>query len=151
MRTITWCQNITDLEAEWELVDPRGESSNLAVGQNARVVGVDLVEHLGDVELLLRAHQEVEVGEGELHVLGVTHAVGGRLVELLWESEGKRTEPIKPIPSPAVPEKLDTATCAATAHMSCSSCMMSRSIMCGMWAGTLREVKPNWPLSSLLT
>lgn len=59
----------THLEAERQLVDPRGESSNLSVRENARVVSVDLVKHLRDVELLLSAHKEVEVGKGELHVL----------------------------------------------------------------------------------
>ena len=88
----------TDLEAEGQLVDPRGESSDLSVGQNARVIRVDLVKHLGDVELLLSAHQEVEVGEGELHVLRVTHAVSRRLVKLLWESEGKSPDEFKMLP-----------------------------------------------------
>lgn len=67
---------MTDLETQGQLVNPCGQSSNLTVGQDSGVVGVDLVEHLRDVELLLGAHQEVEVRKGELHVLGVTHAVG---------------------------------------------------------------------------
>lgn len=56
-------------------MDPRGESSDLTVGQNTRVVGVYLVKHLGDVELLLSAHQEVEVRKAELHVFWVSHTV----------------------------------------------------------------------------
>lgn len=36
-------------------------------------------------------------------------------------------------------------------YVSCSSCMMSLSVMWGMWAGTLRDVKPNWAFKSLLT
>lgn len=55
------------------------------------MVCVDLVEHLGDVELLQGAHQEVEVGEGKLHVLGVTYPVGRRLVEALGEPANKRS------------------------------------------------------------
>lgn len=51
----------THLEAEGQLVDARSQSSNLTVGQDARVVGVDLLEHVGHVELLLSAHEEVEV------------------------------------------------------------------------------------------
>ena len=51
----------TDLQAEGQLVDPRGQSSNLSVGQHTRVVGVDLVKHIRHVELLLSTHQEVEV------------------------------------------------------------------------------------------
>lgn len=58
----------TDLKAEGQLVDPCGESSNLSVRKNARMVGVDLIKHLRDVELLLSAHQEVEIRKGKLHV-----------------------------------------------------------------------------------
>lgn len=71
-------------------MDPRGESPDLPVGQNPRVVCVDLVEHFGDVELLLGAHQEVEVRKGKLHVLRVSDAVARRFVEFFWESEEKK-------------------------------------------------------------
>lgn len=66
----------TDLEAKRQLVDPCGESSDLAVGQDARVVSVDLIKHIGHIELLLSAHQEVEVRKGKLHVLRVTNTMG---------------------------------------------------------------------------
>lgn len=77
----------TDLEAERQLVNPRGESSNLPVRKHPGVVRVYLVKHLGDVQLLLSAHQEVKVGEGKLHVFGVAHTVAGCLVELSREAE----------------------------------------------------------------
>lgn len=51
----------THLEAEGQLVDARCQSSDLPIGQDARVVRVDLVEHVRHVELLLSAHEEVEV------------------------------------------------------------------------------------------
>lgn len=49
------------LKAEGQLVDARCQSSDLPIGQDARVVRVDLVEHIRHVELLLSAHEEVEV------------------------------------------------------------------------------------------
>lgn len=55
---------------------PRSKSSNLAVRQNARVIGVDLIKHICDVELLLSAHEEIKVGESKLHVLRVANTVG---------------------------------------------------------------------------
>lgn len=51
----------THLEAEGQLVDSRSQSSNLTVGQDTRVVCVNLVEHIRHIELLLSAHEEVEV------------------------------------------------------------------------------------------
>lgn len=71
-------------------MDPRGEGPDLPVGQNTRVVRVDLIKHLGDVELLLGAHQEVEVRKGKLHVFRVSDAVARRLVEFFGESKRKR-------------------------------------------------------------
>lgn len=71
-------------------MDPCGQSADLAVGKDAGVVRVDLVKHLGHVEPLLSTHQEVEVREGELHVLWVTDAMARRLVKRLWESGRKR-------------------------------------------------------------
>lgn len=52
------------------------------------MVRVDFIKHVRDVELLLGTHQEVEVGEGKLHVLRVADAVGGRLVKVLGEPAG---------------------------------------------------------------
>lgn len=65
-----------DLEAQRKVVYPRSKSSNLAVRQNARVIGVDLIKHICDVELLLSAHEEIKVGESKLHVLRVANTVG---------------------------------------------------------------------------
>lgn len=81
-----------NLQAQRQLVDPGGQGSNLTVRQDARVIRVDFVKHIRDVELLLGAHEEVEVREGELHVLRVTDAVGRRLVELLREPEDENQQ-----------------------------------------------------------
>lgn len=51
------------------------------------MIRVDFIKHVRDVELLLGAHEEVEVREGKLHVLRVANAVCRCLVELLREPE----------------------------------------------------------------
>lgn len=138
------------LEAEWQLMDSCGKSSNLAVRQNARVIGVDLIKHLWHVQLLLSAHQEVEVWKGELHVFWVTHTVAWCFVKLLRESKKKKRAQ-NSLTCWLFIKKMHTKTRHSISYVSCSSCMMRRSIMCGMCAGTLRDVNPNWLLSSLLT
>lgn len=76
-----------NLEAQRQLMDPGGQGSNLTVRQDARVIRVDFIKYVRDVKLLLGAHEEVEVREGELHVLRVANAVGRCLVKLLREPE----------------------------------------------------------------
>lgn len=61
VRQRTYSEARTNLQAKWQLMDPCGQSSNLAVGQDARAVRVDLIKHFGHIEPLLSAHQEVEV------------------------------------------------------------------------------------------
>lgn len=63
------------LQAEWEFMDASCECADFPVRQHLRVIGVDLIEDLRHVELLQRAHQEVEIREGELHVLRVAHTM----------------------------------------------------------------------------
>lgn len=71
-------------------MDASRKRADFPVRQHPRVVGVDLVEDLRHVELLQSAHQKIEIREGELHVLGVAHAVEGSLVELFREATRRR-------------------------------------------------------------
>lgn len=71
-------------------MDARGQRADLPVGQHAGVVRVDFVENLRYVELLHGAHQKVEIREGELHVLRMTHAMQGGLIKLLRKAEGAK-------------------------------------------------------------
>ncbi|TRY57854.1 hypothetical protein DNTS_017653 [Danionella cerebrum] len=57
-----------------QLMDACCQRADLTVRQHSRVIRVDLIEHFRHIELLHGAHQEVEIGKGKLHVLGMTHA-----------------------------------------------------------------------------
>lgn len=69
-----------------------GQRADLPVRQHTGVVRVDFVENFRHIELLYGAHQEVKIGEGELHVLRMPHMMQGGLIELLRKAgEAKRT------------------------------------------------------------
>jgi hypothetical protein len=55
-----------------------------------RPVGVELVENVVDVERFGLAHQEVEVGEGELHVVAPPKSVPRRFPPLVVELASHR-------------------------------------------------------------
>lgn len=74
-------------------MDASCQRADLPVRQHPRAIRVHLVEDLRHVELLLSAHQEIEIREGKLHVLGVAHTMAGGLIELFREAtrrDGKK-------------------------------------------------------------
>lgn len=133
-------------------MDTCGQRANLTIREHARVVCVNFLKHFRYIELLHCTHQEVEIREGKLHVLWVTHTVGRGLIKLLREAEGARYQDKKNCkfqwPKFCIHRLtlnwytslcvcVGTLTCPVVpAWWVCQSCEACGRALCGKWSRT---------------
>ena len=78
-------QRLDRAEGQRQVVDASQQRPDFPVGPSSGTIGVELIENVGRVESLRLAHQEVEVGEGELHVVALPQPVPRCLGPVVFE------------------------------------------------------------------